>query len=148
MFLILAARAAYVRNLVRPALERGAWVLSDRFELSTFAYQGYGRGFDLTALASLNRVATDGCTPDLHLVLDMPVETGMERQRSQGKSADRIESEGVEFFMAVRRGYVELAETWESAELISAAGSTEEVAQRIGAVVQERFPETFGATGV
>ena len=144
LFLILAARAAFVRRVVAPALESGAWVLSDRFDLSTLAYQGYGRRIDLAVIGELNRVATGGLVPDLYLLLDLDAQEGRSRQHRQGKGGDRIESEGVDFLARVRDGYVELAESRPEVAVVAAAGSPDEVEERVRAVVRARFPETFG----
>ena len=142
LLLILAARSAFVREVVQPALNRGEWVVSDRFDLSTFAYQGYGRGIDPGRIEPLNRHATAGLAPDLQIVLDLPAEEGLARQKLQGKGGDRFESAGTDFHRRVRRGYVELARTTNSAVLIPASGSVERVAARIRSEVKSRFPET------
>lgn len=142
LLLILAARSAFVREVVEPALARGAWVVSERFDLSTFAYQGYGRGIDLRRIEPLNRVATSGLAPDLYIVLDVPAEEGLARQKLQGKGDDRFESAGTGFHRSVRRGYVELARTTDAAVLIPASGSPEAVAARIRGELASRFPET------
>lgn len=141
LLLMLAARSTFVREVVEPALARGEWVVSDRFDLSTFAYQGYGREIDLRRIEPLNRYATAGLTADLYIVLDLPVEEGMVRQRLQGKGEDRIESAGIDFHRRVRRGYVELARKKESAVLVPASGSADAVAARIRREVTARFPE-------
>ena len=141
LLLILAARSAFVREVVQPALARGRWVVSDRFDLSTFAYQGYGRGIDPRRIEPLNRHATAGLAPDLQIVLDLPAEEGLARQKLQGKGGDRFESAGTDFHRRVRRGYVELARTTDSAVLIPASGSVEEVAARIRSEVTSRLPE-------
>ena len=85
LLLILAARSAFVRRVVEPALAGGSWVVSERFDMSTFAYQGYGREIGVERIGPLNAYATAGLVPDLYIVLDLPVEEGMARQRRQGK---------------------------------------------------------------
>lgn len=147
LFLILGARAAFVRDVVRPALEIGKVVLADRFDLSTFAYQGYGRGLDLEQVERANEMATGGLSPDLYLVLDLPVEVGLERKGGVG-AGDRIEREGVSFLSRVREGYRTLAETVPNARLIPAHGSSEEVHSSIRRALGEAFPETFSVKGV
>ena len=102
LFLILAARAAFVRDIVRPALEAGKVVLADRFALSTLAYQGYGRGLALDEVREAVSLATGGLGPDLYVVLDLPAEEGAHRQLKEGKVRDRIESEGVGFMERIR----------------------------------------------
>lgn len=111
--LFLASRAQHVARVIAPALERGAWVLSDRFEDSTFAYQGAGRGFRLPALRALNRFATRGLRPDLVLVLD--VSRGRARERLKARQdttdtgADRFEREEERFHERLRRRFLALA---------------------------------------
>lgn len=91
LFLILAARAELVQDVIRPALARGALVLSDRFDHSTLAYQVVGRRLDAAAVTAANRLATGGLAPDLALVLDLDAEVGLARQAAAGKAPDRME---------------------------------------------------------
>lgn len=144
LLLILAARAALVREVVGPALAGGSWVLSDRFDLSSLAYQGYGRGIPLKRIARLNEFATGGLAPDLYVVLDLAVEEGMARQRREGKPRDRFESAGRTFLGKVRRGYLELARSRADAVVVSARGSPGDVEERIRREVALAFPETLG----
>lgn len=148
LHLILAARAAYVAEIVQPALEAGKWVVSDRFDLSTFAYQGYGRGIDRDRIAAMNHDVTSGLVPDLYLVLDLAVEEGMARRAGERRSWDRFESAGSAFHRRVRRGYVELAESRENAVLVPADGTMDETGERIRREVVRAFPETFVGDGV
>ncbi len=145
LFLMLAARAAFVREVVRPALGRGEVVLADRFDLSTFAYQGYGRGLGADELRAPNRIATGGLRPDLYLLLDVPVARGLVRQRRGGKGGDRIESEGAEFLERVAAGYRELAAADERVETVDGDRPAAEVHSRIRAALAARFPGTFRA---
>jgi len=147
LFLILGARAAFTREVVRPALREGQIVLADRFDLSTFAYQGYGRGLDLEQVKHANQMATGGLQPDLYLVLDLPVEVGLER-KGGAEAGDRIEREGVSFLHRVREGYRTVAEGDLTARLLSADGDAGEVQARIRMILKEVFPETFSARGV
>lgn len=105
LFLFLAARADLVERIMRPALADGQIVIADRFGLSTIAYQVAGRGLPLADVAAALRVATGGLTPDLTLVLDIPVALGRERQRTAGKVRDRIEREDDAFHGRVREAY-------------------------------------------
>lgn len=148
LHLILAARAAYVAEIVEPALAAGKWVVSDRFDLSTFAYQGYGTGIDAGRIASMNHDVTSGLTPDLYLVLDLSVEEGMARRAGEDRDWDRFESAGLAFLRRVRRGYVELTQSRENAVLVPAAGAPGEVEERIRREVVGAFPETFGGERV
>lgn len=104
LLLMFASRAQLVRELVRPALTAGRWVLSDRFTDASFAYQGGGRGQPRERIAELERWAADGLVPDLTLLLDLPVAEGLRRANGRG-SADRIEMENAEFFERVRAAY-------------------------------------------
>ena len=113
LLLVLADRAQHVREKLKPALAAGEIVLSDRYSDSTVAYQGYGRGLDLKLLDELNRLATDGTHPDLTIVLDLAVETGLERTRARVRGdvrgPDRFEGEQVEFHRRVREGFLAIA---------------------------------------
>jgi dTMP kinase len=143
LLLILAARAAFVREVVRPALDAGKVVVADRFSLSTLAYQGFGRGLDLDRIRAGIEIATDGLRPDLYVVLDLPVEEGAERQRRQRAAPDRIEREGDGFRRSVREGYLALAGVEPAVEVVSARGTPEDVHARVRELLQARFPETF-----
>lgn len=136
LLLFLAARAQLVRNVIRPALDAGTWVLSDRFSDSTIAYQGYGRGLSVDFVKAANEFACEGLTPDLTFLLD--VEPSVAAQRMRGReaatntSADRIERAGDDFHARLRRGFHELAEANPSRIVtIDATGTPEEVARRI-----------------
>lgn len=148
LHLILAARAAYVAEIVEPALAAGKWVVSDRFDLSTFAYQGYGTGIDAERIASMNHDVTSGLAPDLYLVLDLTVEESMARRAGEERSWDRFESAGPAFLRRVRSGYLDLAESRENAVLVPAAGTPGEVEERIRGEIVGAFPETFRDGGV
>lgn len=146
LLLYVAARAAFVRELVAPALEEGRVVVADRYVMSTTAYQGYGRGLDQDEIGALNAFATGGLAPDLWVFLDVPVEEGLARRREAGAADDRIEGEGVAFLERVRRGYLELVREDPRATRVDGAGSPREVQERLRRVLRERLPETF-ATG-
>ncbi|MGH7916045.1 MAG: dTMP kinase [Candidatus Binataceae bacterium] len=113
LMLVLADRAQHVREKLRPALTAGGIVISDRYSDSTTAYQGCGRGFDLVLLQELNNLASAGMCPDFTVVLDCPVETGLERTRARVRGGvrrpDRFEGEEVEFHRKVRAGFLEIA---------------------------------------
>lgn len=107
LFLIAAARAQLVNEVVSPALRAGRTVVCDRYTPSTLAYQGYGRGIDLDTLREVNGAATGGLSPDLIVLLDVPVEAGLGRKKARER--DRFESESLAFHARVRRGYLEMA---------------------------------------
>ena len=132
LLLFLAARAQLVKNVIRPALEEGKWVLSDRFSDSTLAYQGYGRGLPLGDLRQMNDFACDGLKPDLTLLLDVDPEVSRARMRRRevatATTADRIEKAGEEFHLRLRTGFAELAKAEpERIVTIDANGTLEEV---------------------
>jgi dTMP kinase len=115
LLLLAASRAQNVHERIKPGLERGAVVICDRFIDSTLAYQGYGRKFDLKLLEALNRLATGGVTPDLTILLDLPVEVGLGRAKALDKGesksgeGDRIEQLDIDFHRRLRQGFLELA---------------------------------------
>ena len=106
--LFAASRAEHVQRVIRPALAAGQVVLCDRYVDSTVAYQGYGRGISLETIAQLNRLATEGCLPDLTLVLDLDVAEGLRRVRARRgalAACDPFERLAIEFHERVRKGY-------------------------------------------
>ncbi len=109
VLLFCASRAQIVAEVIRPALERGEWVLCDRFTDSTLAYQGYGRGLPLDLLRTLNDFATDGLTPDLTILLDISTDEGFRRVAARAASQDRIERAARAFHERLREGYLEMA---------------------------------------
>jgi len=109
VFLILACRSQHVARVIKPALQEGTVVLCDRFSDSTLAYQGYGRGLDLSVLRDLNQVATAGLTPDLTLLFDLPVPVGLARRRRKEAEQNRLDRESPRFHDKVRRGFLDLA---------------------------------------
>ena len=108
LLLVFAARAQHIAEVIRPALERGAVVLCDRFTDATYAYQGGGRGLPVERIARLESFVQGGLRPDLTLVFDLPVEIGLSRAAARGR-LDRFEQEGRGFFEAVRNTYLDRA---------------------------------------
>ena len=143
LFLMLAARAAFVDQVVRPALDAGQVVISDRFELSTLAYQGAGRGVPVEEIQRANRLATGGLSPHATILLSLPPEEGALRQESAGKRRDRQEQEGMEFHRRVAAGYEDLAGRITGVVRVDAAGSVVEVRDRVREALRVRYPETF-----
>ncbi len=146
LFLYLAARAQHVRTVIRPALDRGQWIVCDRFADSTTAYQGYGRGLGATFVAELNRIATDGLEPDVTFVLETDVRVGLARARTVSRGTDdnggdRIESDAVEFHETVRRGFRELAANEPGRVRLIEQGSVEDVFAAVVAHVEEFLKE-------
>ena len=104
LLLVFAARAQHLAQVIKPALARGAWVLSDRFTDATYAYQGGGRGLSKATIAQLEQLVQGDLRPDLTLILDIDVELGLNRARQRGE-LDRFESETIGFFERVRAAY-------------------------------------------
>jgi dTMP kinase len=109
MLLMFAARSIHLANLIRPALARGEWVICDRFTDATRAYQGGGRGLERAPIESLAALVHADLTPDLTLLLDLPVSVGLARAQARRGPADRFEQERGPFFERVRAAYLELA---------------------------------------
>jgi len=142
LFLYLADRAQHMHEVVIPALKQGKIVLCDRHTDSTLAYQGYGRGIDLSLLRSLNDIASEGIKPDLTLLFDCPAEIGLSRtvqrqpQTSSGRNEDRFEREKIEFHERVRAGFLELARAEPNRfRIVDAALSAEEVGQEVKNII-------------
>lgn len=146
LFLYAASRRQHVVELIRPSLERGAVVLCDRFTDATLAYQGFGRMLDLGRLRQLNDWATEGIRPDLTLILDLPETVGLERARDRNAASNlqaesRLEGEDMRFHRRVREGYLTLAESEPFRyAVVDASGGSDEVFERIMAVLRERAP--------
>lgn len=134
-----AARAQLMKDVIAPALRMGHIVLCDRFADSTLAYQGYGRGMDMTSLLTLNGIATDWTTPNLTILLDLPVEVGRRRKRSAGEW-NRLDAEEAAFHTAVRDGYLNMANMNPRRWLVvDATRSILKVHEQIWRVVEERL---------
>lgn len=114
LLLMFAARSQHISHVIKPALAQGTWVLCDRFTDATYAYQGGGRGTPLDSISWLENYVQDDLRPDLTLLLDLPVETGMARAKSRAGQLDRFESEHLEFFNNVRQVYLQQAERYPS----------------------------------
>ncbi len=141
LLLFSADRAQHVELLIKPALEQGRIVISDRYADATAAYQGAGRGFDETTVASILKFATGGLTPDLTLFFDISVEKALERLRSrdsEGGSRNRMDSETAEFYSNVRLAYLKIAEREpQRFRVIDANGSVEAIHKEVAAVVAD-----------
>jgi dTMP kinase len=135
-----AARREHVRRCIRPALARGAWVVSDRFTDSTMAYQGYGHGLGRAPVEALAALTLDGLHPDLTLVLDLPVDEGLARAGGRGGAEARYERMAVAFHERLRAGFLEIARAEpDRCVVIDARRDPDEVAGAILAAVAERL---------
>ena len=133
-FLFLADRAQHVDCVIKPALEKGTVVLCDRHTDSTVAYQGYGRQLDLNRIKMLNDIAVNGLRPDLTIVFDIDIETSMQRV---GKTKDRMESAGMDFFNRVREGYLEIAKSEpERVKVINSSDTIENIHNQVVSLVE------------
>ncbi len=149
--LFMASRAQLVEREIRPALDEGAVVLVDRFFLSTYAYQGVGRGLPEEALRHANAMATNGLVPDLTLLLTIPVERGMARVVARDRGLDRIETVALDFHERVARAFETFAtRAWQSEHpecgpisLVDATRSEHDVFAAVLADLHTRWPGTF-----
>jgi dTMP kinase len=146
VLLFLAARAQLVSTVIKPALAQGQWVLCDRFTDSTLAYQGYGRGLNLSLLKVFNAFAAEDLKPDLTLLLDVPPAVSRARlaarQAATDTTADRIEEAGEAFHTRLRDGFLDLARAEpDRFVLIDATRSSEEVQAAVTDSVRRRWPE-------
>lgn len=136
LMLMYAARVQLLTNRIKPALQQGEWVVGDRHDLSSQAYQGGGRGIDADIMAQLNAVALKGFRPDLTLLLDVDPEVGLQRARGRGE-LDRIEQAGLAFFHRTRARYLQLAQQDDSIIVIDAMQSMAQVHADVQARIEE-----------
>lgn len=135
--LMIAARRDHVVRLIRPALDAGTWVISDRFADSTLVYQGIAGGLGVEALTAMMDPVLDGCEPDLTLVLDLPVATGLARAAGRGGAEDRFERLGAGFHERVNEGFRQLArDNPDRCRLIDADRPVDAVAADVLAAVE------------
>lgn len=130
LLMLYAARIQLVETVIKPALARGSWVIGDRHDLSSQAYQGGGRGIDASLLAKLRDGFLEGFAPDLTLYLDVTPETGLQRASERGQ-LDRIEQESLAFFTRTRQRYLELAAADARIEIIDATETCAQVTEAI-----------------
>lgn len=145
--LMSAARAKHVAEVIVPALGDGAWVLTDRYVDSTYAYQGFGRGVDQYVLEEIQQLATRGVMPGTTLLLDLPVEDGLRRRLNSSEAFNRLDLESQAFHERVRTGYIRLAsadpDRW---QIVDASQNETTVAANIWEILRSRFGDELGAT--
>ena len=139
LLLIFAARAQHVESLIRPALEAGRTVLCDRFTDASYAYQGAGRGLPRSDIAALEQMVQGDLRPDLTLLLDLPIETGLARASERG-SEDRFETQTGAFLERAREAYLQRASEFPARyEVVDAAHNEQHVWRQIKTVLGQRF---------
>ncbi|MCK5477430.1 MAG: dTMP kinase [Methylococcales bacterium] len=137
LLLMFAARAQHIHHVIQPALSKGNWVLCDRFTDATYAYQGGGRAMDMTMIEWLEDKVQGKLRPDLTLLLDAPIEVGMDRANKRGE-LDRFESEKQAFFERVRTAYLQRAKKLpQQIKVINADQSLDKVQDEIRFVIEE-----------
>lgn len=138
--LLYAARADHVRNLIGPALVEGQWVVSDRFNDSTFAYQGAGRGLQRETIRRIDSLVLDDFKPDFTLILDLDAVEGLMRAEKRGGAETRFEKFDRDFHQRMRQAFIEIARrNPDRTALIDASATQDEVAEAIWAQISRRF---------
>ena len=140
LLMLYAARVQLVENVIKPALARGAWVVGDRHDLSSQAYQGGGRGMDSQLMSTLKQAVLGDFAPDLTLYLDVTPEIGLQRARARGE-LDRIEQESLNFFIRTRERYLALAAADPRIKTIDATQPLPQVTQQLQQTLQQWLQE-------
>ena len=138
LLMLYAARVQLVENVIKPALKQGKWVIGDRHDLSSQAYQGGGRGLDINLLMTLKQAVLGDVTPDLTLYVDVDPEIGLARARSRGE-LDRIEQQQIDFFQRTRQRYLQLVEADEKSVTIDANLDFPEVNKQLRQAITQWF---------
>ena len=134
--LMIASRAEHVEHVILPALQRGAIVLCDRFKDSSIVYQGIANDIPKEEIDKIHEFALKPCDPDLTILLDIPVETGIKRAMSRNQADQRFEQKGSEFHEKIRRGYLTLASLFPNRiKIINAEQNTDDISSQISQVV-------------
>lgn len=136
LLLMFAARSQHINEKIKPAIEAGKWVISDRFVDSSYVYQGAARGGDLTQIDQLAAWVLQGCKPDITLLFDVPVDVGLSRVAKRAQS-DRLDDEPVAFHQMVREAFLQRMETNDHYALIDAAQSIDQVNHDVKAQLEQ-----------
>ena len=148
LLLMYAARLDHVEKLIKPALKRGVWVVSDRFADSSLAYQGHARGLGAEQVKSLHNVVMDGFDPDLTILFDMDPVLAQKRVETRGEALTRFDTESLVFHKALRKAFLEIAdENTERVKPVDADGSRSNVQNQIIFALTKQFPELAGKLG-
>ena len=139
LLLIFASRAQHIKKVIEPALKQGVWVLCDRFTDATYAYQGGGRGLSSSLISELETLVQGTLRPDLTIILDLDVRTGLSRAKSRG-ALDRFEKEKLDFFERVRKAYLSIAaNATNRCVVIDADNEREAISKEIHDLLSEKF---------
>ena len=139
LLLIFASRAQHIKKVIEPALKQGVWVLCDRFTDATYAYQGGGRGLSSSLISELETLGQGTLRPDLTIILDLDVRTGLSRAKSRG-ALDRFEKEKLDFFERVRKAYLSIAANAANrCVVIDADNEREAISKEIHDLLSEKF---------
>ena len=139
LLLYNADRAQHLNEKILPAVHDGKIVITDRFTDSTIAYQGYGRGIDIELMKSIDIIATGGMRPDMTVLFDLDVETGLMRNKGANK-VDRLELEDIEFHKKVREGYLKILEAEpERVKIVDASMQPEQIREKVWEIVEWRL---------
>ena len=148
LLLMYAARLDHVEKLIRPALERGAWVISDRFADSSMAYQGIARGLGADKVQALHDVVMDGFGPDLTIIFDLDPVMAQQRVETRGEELSRFDQESMDFHNSLRDAFAQIASANpERVAKIDAGGPRDQVHTRILHAVTQTYPELAGRLG-
>ena len=141
LLLMFAARAQHIKHCLRPALEAGKWVVSDRYIDASYAYQGGGRQVNLNHIKVLDEMIVGELYPDLTLLLDLSVDLGMARTEQRNSQKDRIEKEQIDFFIRIRKAYLERAKQDPNRiKIIDASKTVMDVSKQIRLILDQAFP--------
>lgn len=140
LLLMYAARLDHVHKLIRPALERGLWVICDRFSDSSMAYQGYARGLGQDKVAALHKTVMEGFAPDITVLFDIDPILAQKRVKTRGEDLSRFDSEKLDFHKALRTGFLEIAKSEpKRVHIVDAASSRDAIATQINSILMNKF---------
>jgi len=140
LLLMYAARLDHVDKLIKPALERGVWVICDRFSDSSMAYQGYARGLGRERVADIDRAVMDGFAPDLTIIFDIDPILAQRRVKTRGEELSRFDGEALEFHKLLREAFLDIAKHNEArVHIVDAASSRDAIEAQIKHVVGKKF---------